>query len=54
MGRKNLRFSMPNGKWCDGKAKGIDVSPDTYYYIVTIVDKKNVTTQYHGNITVLR
>lgn len=53
-GGKIYDFTMPNGKWWDGKANGIDVSPDTYYYIVTIVDKKNEATQYHGTITVLR
>lgn len=53
-GGRIYEFSMPNGNWWNGTSDGVEVATDVYYYIITITDKKNETTSYHGSITLLR
>ncbi|MES2780541.1 MAG: LamG-like jellyroll fold domain-containing protein [Bacteroidota bacterium] len=53
-GGQIYEFSMPNGNWWNGTAEGIEAATDVYYYIITITNRKNETTSYHGTITLLR
>ncbi len=47
-------WQMPNGKWWDGTNKGHAMPAGIYYYVIHVLDEKNVTHVLEGPITLIR
>ena len=45
---------MPDGKWWDGTSHDHEMPSGFYYYVVTVVDEKNITHEYKGAVTLIR
>ncbi|MEO8762632.1 MAG: gliding motility-associated C-terminal domain-containing protein, partial [Bacteroidia bacterium] len=52
-GLKMWESNSPTGMW-DGKSGSADAKDGTYFYIIKVTDTKNVSTDYKGNITLIR
>ncbi len=47
-------WEMPDGKWWDGTSHDHEMPSGVYYYVVTVVDEKNITHEYKGAVTLIR